>query len=313
MTEQKTTQITNINLQIDKIKKQISEGNESIKKYIEKRNMLHQQVKQSREEINKIKAERDALNERVKLLKQQRDAVRANTDPIMDEIKTLQDKIEALKKNLPRVSQRQLKEELDSIEWKISTTSLDLKEEKELIEQVKALEIQLSGYKKIDAQRKKINELLEHRKNFDTQADAYHQELTDLAKKSQDLHAMMMQKMEALKKDRAEADSLHQAFIKTKEQNNLLYAQLRLLYDQSAGIKVAIREQNQARWREEDAKRKEELAKRKEEQAQKAAKEKEIKEKIGSQAKERLQRGEEVSWDELQLMYSENTEDEAES
>ncbi len=311
MTEkQKTGQLGNINLQIDKLKKQISEGNAQIKKYIEKRDQLHEQVRKTREEVNQLKAERDGLNEKVKQLKQQRDAVRVNQQPIIDEVKALKEKIEDLKKKLPRVNQRELQKELDAIEWKISTTSLDLKEEKELIEHVKALEIQLSGFKKIDAQYKKIKELLEHRKNFDAQADVYHKEMTDLVEKSQSLHSAAMEKVNAMKKDKAEADGLHQAFIKTKEQNNLLYAQIRELIGQTSGIRATTRGQNEAKWKEEQAKRKEEQVKRKEEQAQRAVKEQEIKQKIGSEAKEKLQRGEKVSWDELQLLYGNEDEDE---
>jgi len=248
--KQNPSQITNINHQIDKLKEQTREANAQIKKFIEKRDKLHEKVRKTREEVNQLKAERDALNERVKELKQQRDAVRVNVTPIMDEVKALNDKIDALKKNLPRISQRELQQELDAIEWKISTTSLDLQEEKRLIENVKELEIQLSGYKKINRQHKKIKELIEHRKTFDAQADVYHKELTDLAKKSQDLHAVIMEKVNAIKKDRAEADSLHQSFIRAKEQNNLVYDQIRQLISQSTGIRTALRDQYQTRRKE---------------------------------------------------------------
>ena len=143
MTEKtKPSQTTNINQQIDALKKQITEANAQIKKFIEKRDALHEKVKSSRQEINQIKAERDSLNQKVKELKQQRDAIRTQTAPIMDELKVIDEKIEALKKNLPRISQRELQEEHDAIEWKISTTSLDLQEEKHLIEHVKTIEIQ---------------------------------------------------------------------------------------------------------------------------------------------------------------------------
>jgi uncharacterized coiled-coil DUF342 family protein len=313
LTENQKT-ITNINQQVDKIKQQINDGNTQIKKAIEKRDNLHEKVRKAREEINQLKVERDNLNERVKLLKGQRDAVRANMAPINDEMNAIKEKIEELKKKLPpRVNHRELQKQHDAIEWKIATTSLDLKEEKELIEQVKALEIQLSGFKKIDVQYKKMKELQEHRKNFDLQADGYHKELTELAKKSQDLHAVMIDKVNAMKRDKTEADALHQEFIKTKEQNNLLYAQMRLLIAQSTGIRANIREQGMVRRKEADAKWKEEQAKRKEEQEKRAVKEKELKEKIGSQAREKLARGEEVSWDEYQLMLGDESEDDAET
>jgi uncharacterized coiled-coil DUF342 family protein len=300
--QQKTNQIANINQQIKKLREQISEANAEIKKIVEKRDKLHEKIRNTRQEINQLKAERDDLNQKVKLLKEQRDAVRVQTGPIMDEIKVLKEKISELKKKLPRDSQKRLQAELDAIEWKIQTTSLDLQEEKELIENVKQLEIQLSGYKKIDANYQKIRELLEHRKTFDAQAEVYHKELSELAEKSQNLHAIMMEKVNSTKKDKAEADSLHQAFVNAKQKNNLLYEQIKQLMSQSMGLKVTIRTENQAKKAEEEAKRKEE-------KAQRAAKEQELKEKIGSEAREKLQRGEKVSWDEFQLLMGDEEND----
>jgi uncharacterized coiled-coil DUF342 family protein len=314
----KPSQMSNINQQIDALKKQITEANAQIKKHIENRDALHEKVKKSREEINQIKAERDSLNQKVKELKQQRDAIRTQVAPIMDGIKAIDEKIEALKKNVPRVSQRELQEEHDAIEWKISTTSLDLQEEKHLIEQVKTIEIQMSGYKKIDVQHKKIKDLLAQRKVFDDQADVFHKELTETAKKSQDLHAVMMEKVNAMKRDKEEADSLHQAFIKAKENNNQLYTQIKLLVGQNIGLRNASREQYQARRKDEDARRaqdearrKEEQAKRKEEQEARAVKEQAIKEKIGTEAREKLNRGEKVNWEEFALMLGDDAEDDS--
>ena len=312
MTEnQKTSQEGNINLQIDKIKKQIGEANNQIKKYVEKRNQLHEQVRKSRDEINQMKIERDALNEKVKLLKEQRNLIRIKATPIMEEVKAIDEKIAELKKTVPHVNHRALQEELDAIEWKISTTSFDLKEEKRLVGEVKELEIQLKGFKKIDKKHQKIKELISQRKIFDAQADVFHKELTDLAQKSQELHTKMIEKVNALKKDKAEADSLHQAFVKAKEQNTLWYEQIKQLIDQNRGLRVTVREYDLAKRKEEDAKRKVEQEKWKEAQAQRVIKEKEIKEKIGSEAREKLQRGEKVNWDEFQFMLGDEEEDES--
>jgi uncharacterized coiled-coil DUF342 family protein len=174
---------------------------------------------------------------------------------------------------------------------------------------VKEIELQIKGYKKIDKKHQKIQGLLVQRKAIDDQADVFHKELTDLAKKSQELHATMMEKLNVVKKDRAEADSLHQAFVKAKEQNDLWYAQVGMLIGQSRSIRTTLREQTQSRRAEEEAKRSEEQSRRKEEQSQRAVKEKEIKEKIGAEAKEKLQRGEKVNWEEFQFMLGDDEED----
>ncbi len=309
----RTSEIGNINLQIDKIKKQIQEANAKIKKDVEKRNQLHEQVKKTREEIKQIKVERDDLNEKVKQLKEQRDLVRTKVTPIMDEIKTLDDKIAELRKKVPRVNQRALQEELDAIEWKISTTSLDLQEEKRLVGEVKELELQLVGFKRIDSKYQRIKELLSQRRILDAEADGFHREMTELAKKSQELHSTMVEKFNAIKRDRSEADLLHQAFIKAKEQNLFWYAQIRLLIGQSTSIRNTQREHYQARRTEEDARRKEEEAKRKQELEERAQKEQAIKEKIGTEAREKLQRGEKLSWDEFQVMMGDDEEDDSET
>ena len=76
---------------------------------------------------------------------------------------------------------------------------------------------------------------------------------------------------------------------------------------------AARRLEYQVRRQQEDSRRKEMDAKRKEEQAQRAIKEHEIKEKIGSEAREKLQRGEKVSWDEYQLMLGDDEEADSET
>ncbi len=56
----------------------------------------------------------------------------------------------------------------------------------------------------------------------------------------------MMEKVNAMKRDREEADSLHQAFIKAKEQNNLCMNRSRQLIGQSTGLRATMREQYQS-------------------------------------------------------------------
>ena len=290
--QQKTSQLTNINQQIEKLRLQTNEANVQINKFIEKRNQLNDQIRKSRQEIAELKSERDALNEKVKLLKQQRDYVRSKSTAIFDEVNTINQKISELKKKVPRQSQRDLQEELEAIEWKIQTTSLDLQEEKRLIENVKQLEIQLSSYKKIDVQNKKIKELLTQHRTFEAQADAFHKELTDMAKKSQELHANMIEKINTLKTNKTEADSLHQAYVKTKEQTAPLYEQIRQLTEQMKDLKVSIKEDDKAK---------------------RMVTEQAIKEKLGSEARDKLQRGEKLSWNEFQLVMGDNVEDDSET
>ena len=89
-------------------------------------------------------------------LKKQRDEIRAKATPIIEEINVRREKIAEYRKKVPRESQQDLQEELDAIEWKIQTTSLDLQEEKRLIETVKELEIHFALIKKLINRIKKL-------------------------------------------------------------------------------------------------------------------------------------------------------------
>ena len=305
--EQNISRKQEINQQIQKLREDANNANVQIKNCIERRNQLNEEVKKAREEIAGLKAERDGINEKVKLLKSQRDAVREQSDPITDKIRAIKEKIAILKKKLPRESQRELQEEHDAIEWKISTTSLDLQEEKMLIENVKQLEMLLSGYKKIEAQNNKIKELLTQRKTLDAQADVLHKELTDLAAKSQEIHSRMIEKVNAMKVSRAQADSQHQLYVKTKEEVlPQIYEKIGALIGQLNDVKASIakedRDEAQIRINARNA-------------AEQANKEKEqaIKEKLGAEARNKLQKGEKLSWNEFQLVMGEESKDDSEA
>ncbi len=312
--EQNVTSRHEITQQLQKLREDVNNANVQITNCIERRNQLNEEVKKAREEIAGLKAERDEINEKVKLLKGQRDAIRAQSDPITEQIDVARNKISELKKTLPRETKRELQEEHDAIEWKISTTSLDLQEEKRLIENVKQLEILLSGYKKIDSQNKKIKDFLTQRKGFDEQADVFHKELTDLAAKSQEIHSKMIEKVNAMRVSRAQADSQHQLYVKTKEETiPQLYEKIGQLIGQLNIVKASMAKEAKA---EAELRGKERAAFEKVNQEKaKADKEKEqaMKEKLGAEARDKLKKGEKLSWDEFQLMMGDDSEDDSEA
>jgi len=182
---------------------------------------------------------------------------------------------------MPKQSHQELQKEFTDIEWKIQTTSLDLQEEKRLIENVKQLETQLNVYKKLEQHNQKITQLRKELNMLETKANAFHQELAETAQKSQEIHANMLAKISESKKIKSEADGLHNAYLQAKEKAKPLNAEIKKLIEQKAKLQSAMREEDE----------------RKRKTAEHA-----LKEKLGSQAKEKLQRGEKLSWDEFQLL-----------
>jgi len=279
--QQKITEIAAINQQLAALKEQANKANAETKMYVEKRDKLNEQFRKIRQEIYSLTDERNHLNEKVKTLKLQRNEAQAKTRANIEEIKVIRQKLVELKKKKPKQSYQELQKEFTDIEWKIQTTSLDLQEEKELIETVKQLETQLRIYKKIGQQNQKSIELQKELNVLQTKANALHQELAETAQKSQETHVNVLAKITESKKIKSEADGLHAAYLQEKEKTKPLRSEIKKLIEQKEELQSAIRE-------EEERKRK--------------TAEQALKEKLGSQAKDKLRRGEKLSWDEFQLL-----------
>lgn len=287
MTEQqKTNEIVRITQQIAALREQVNNANAETKTRVEKRDELNKQFMKLRLEIRELKNERDNLNEKVKTLKQQRDEARTKFRANIEKVKTYSQKITELKKKTPKVSHRELRKEFERIEWKIQTTPLDMQEEKRLVENVKQLEMQLKIYKKIDQCVKKIAELRKELETLEASADKAHQELTETVKKSQEIHAKMIAKINESKTIKTEADSLHTVYVQSREQMKPLYDDIRRLTEQRKKLQDAVREENEK---------------------QKKNAEKVLREKLESQARKKLQRGEKLSWDEFKLLAEDNS------
>lgn len=291
MTEQpKTNELAMLTQQIASLREQIDKANAETKTPIERRDRLNEKFKKLRQEINELQSTRDNLNAKVKTLKQQRDGARTKIKAYIEEVKAHNQKIAELKEKPPRTSRQELQKEFDDIEWKIQTTPLDIKEEKRLIENVRQLETQLNIYRKIDQHIKKITEIRKELEPLETNADAAHQELTATAEKSQEIHAKMIAKITESKDIKAEADSLHAVYVQAKEQVKPLQEEFKKLTEQKRKLQAAVRE--------EDAKRKKDV-----EQA--------LKEKLETQARNKLQRGEKLSWDEFKMLTADDESEDA--
>jgi uncharacterized coiled-coil DUF342 family protein len=299
--QQKTNGASDINTRIDALNEQINKAQETTRKAVEQRDKLNEEFRNIRRETQELKPERDSLNEKVKTLKLIRDETHSKTRTIIKNIKARHEKIAELRKITTKVSYQRLKREQEDIEWRIQTTSMDLQEEKRLVEEVKQLESQMGTYKKIEKQQQKIDEIRKELDALNEQAEGFHSMLSETAQKSQEIHQKMMAKIAESKKIKAEADSLHQAYIKSKQDVIVLNAEL---------IGQLGQRRKLQQWRREEGDRKRKISEQVRKEEQKIQKEKQevLKEKLGSQAREKLERGEKLSWDEFQLLAEDESE-----
>jgi uncharacterized coiled-coil DUF342 family protein len=307
---QKTSEMATINQQLDQLDKQVNAAKAETLKLTEKRDKLNEQFKQLRQETQQLKTERDTINQTVQTLKKQRDETRTTIHEIIDEIKAIREKITELKKKTPKRSHSDLKKELEDIEWKIQTTSLEKEEERQLIETVKQLETQLISYKKIETQQKKIADLEQGLKAIDETADRLHTELSALAQKSQETHQKMLAKIDEAKKIKAEADAQHLAYLLTREKINSLNEEQRKLSGQKRQLYQSQQQIYQSQRQQQETQRQQDEQQRQQDESTRKTAEQELKQKLGTQAREKLQRGEKLTWEEFQLLASEEDESE---
>jgi uncharacterized coiled-coil DUF342 family protein len=249
--------------------------------WAERRNELNDKVKNLRDGILKLRAERDRINDQVKELKQQRNNTTTRIREKIEEMKKLNQESRALAKKRPSRSHQALQKEVESVDWKIQTTPLTLQEDRELVGQVKELEAQLNVYRKLEQLAQKILELRKEVRALRRENGLRHQKLTKNAEESQEIHRNMIGKIEDSKKYKIEADVMHKRFLEVKEKARPVEGEMMGLANQIRQLRAEIRvEEEKERKQDQDA----------------------LRETLERQAREKLKRGEKLTWEEFQLL-----------
>jgi uncharacterized coiled-coil DUF342 family protein len=177
-----------------------------------------------------------------------------------------------------------LEKRIKDIEWKIQTSSLPLQEEKDLVEQVKLLEIQTMAQRQLIDTKGKIIELQTEAKAFGTQAKLKHDELSQLANQSQEFHNRLIETYDRINALRQSAEQTHQK-----------YLELRQKADKSHEKCVEIQKQIKSLKEEMESKEKQQYAQRG--QA--------LKDQAVAKAREKMKHGEKLTWNEFKLLTDE--------
>lgn len=284
--QQKTLQIAELNQKLSAIKEQREKLKAEADDLAKERDKLNEQIKRLGAEIFELKNERNTINTNVKELKQKRNWLQTKIHEKIEELKRLNEELKTLdKKKACKNSISVIQKEINAIDWKIQTTSLSLQEEKALVEKVKNLEAQLVTLKKFEQTRQKMLELRVEIKALETERKCCHETLTEMAKKSQEIHEKMLAKIEETKKLKMAADNFHKQFLAIKEKIAPFNAEIQELLNQVSALKGEI-----LKVRMEEAKRSEVA----------------LREKLKQQVLDKLKRGEKLTWEEFQLLGDED-------
>jgi uncharacterized coiled-coil DUF342 family protein len=209
-----------LNQELAPIKEERNRLNLEAKKWVEKRNNLNMKVKTLRDEANSLKEKRDDINKQVQELKNMREQVTTKSKEKREKITVLQDKITNLNETQPvsNVNLRKVEKQIERLDWTIQTNSLPVKEEQEIINEIRKLETQLISQRKVKKVKDELYELRSAQRTFGSEAKTIHDKLSELAEQSQKYHLQMVSLLEQARDLQAESNEAHQKYVEARTQ-----------------------------------------------------------------------------------------------
>jgi uncharacterized coiled-coil DUF342 family protein len=277
--------IEELNKQLNQLRQERDQLNLEAKKWVEKRDQSNHQIKQLQTEAKAIKAKRDEINLHVQILKAAREKAKTKRQEKHEQAVKLMEKMKPLADRKSANRYQELEKRIQDIDWTIQTSSLPVQEEKELVEKVKELETQKTSHKRFLKLKDKLVEAEIEAKAFGTQARLKHDELSELAKQSQDAHTRFLDVVNRIKPLRQSADEAHQKHLELRQKANTTHEK----YVETQRQIKALNE---------------ELADK--EKQQYAKKGQALKDEAKAKAREKMKRGEKLTFDEFKLLSEED-------
>jgi uncharacterized coiled-coil DUF342 family protein len=136
-------------------------------------------------------------------------------------------------------------------------------------------------HKKIEQTANKLAQLRADIKAMKAENDVLHKELKEKAQKSQEIHKRMLEKIDESKTIKTEADNTHKQFLLAKETTKPVQQEINAVLDQIRQLKGEMRQ---------------------DEQKEKTESQNALRETLEKRAREKLKRGEKLTWEEFQLL-----------
>lgn len=188
--------------------------NEQTKEWVRKRDDLNAQAREHIDQANVHKAKRNQLNQEVRDIKVQRDLWNRRVNETA-EVLARKKRDKEPRKGPPI---RLLKKKLKDLEFQQQTSSLSPSKEKDLIDQMRALNAEIQALEKELEGDEEIKALIAEANEARDKAEYFHAKVEELAVQSQKEHDSMMEIYDRSDAIRKEADKAQDSFIKCKVQ-----------------------------------------------------------------------------------------------
>lgn len=274
---------------LDELKKKTSwlkqlrdESNTRTKEYLEERNKLNARHS---ELIGQAKSEqklRDEMNRKVAEHKEKKEEFKKGISELVEQARQFREQ----KQGMPplHTPPRKLQQQIEKIEWRIQTTVLDVKKEKELINTISKLEKDLEEQKKHTTIGSKIIETQTMIETLKSSVLLHNKEIVESAKVAQEHHQNMINLYNEAKQVKERADLMHRKFLETRKVADDYHQKYLKLRNQMKTVVQKIHEEKKIQRKEKHMHR-EEL----------------LKEKT-KKAYEKLRDGEKLTFDEFSML-----------
>lgn len=215
------------------------ELNTEAQQLVKERDSLNAQVAEWLSKARDHREKRDEYNQKVSEFKAKRDEIYSKLKGRVEDHQDTEGEAEEIQKKTSAPS-HVLRRKVRELDWSLQTQVLDLKREREIIEQIAELEEELKIAEDAAAKRKESAKARSEIEDLRLLMNAHHNSVLEFARLSQEENQLMIEayaEVDTLRKradeahrryleTRREADETHRRFIEAKQENSRLRKEL---------------------------------------------------------------------------------------
>jgi len=182
--------------------------------YARERNQLNGQTREFVDDAQKNKDLRDQSNAEVQRLKDERNDLNEKANVLFEEIDVYKKEHGAIN-NARGI--KELQKQIEKLEMDQQTRVMNTEKERELIEKIKQLRIQIKEQEEELEQNKEVHTKLQEAREYRRAASDLHAKVTEMAELAQKHHDLMVECYRKADKSREAADDGHRKFVEAQE------------------------------------------------------------------------------------------------
>lgn len=239
MAEDAVLQLAEINRLATSLREKRDELNTEAQQLVKERDKLNAQVAEWLSKARDHREKRDEYNQKVAEFKVKRDEIYTKLKEKVDERQGNEDDAEEILKKASAPS-HVLRRKIRELDWSLQTQVLDLKREREIIEQIAELESDLKIAEDAATKRKESAKARTEIEDLRLLMNAHHNSVLEFARLSQEENQNMIEayaEVDTLRKradeahrqyleTRREADETHRRYIEARQENSRLRKEL---------------------------------------------------------------------------------------